>query len=74
MVKMSYTQVVHIMMNIGADINIKSKLKVTYKKEDTVDDGPDTPLFKIAYKFGNKDMLSLFMTYEKKHDGDSILH
>ena len=35
MVKMSYTQVVHIMMNIGADINIKSKLKVTYKKEDT---------------------------------------
>ena len=61
------------MINIGADLNITSKLKVQYKMENVVDDEVDTPLFRIAYKIGNKDMLSLLMTYDHKKDDDDIL-
>lgn len=65
MVRMGYIQVVHIMIELEANLNIKSKKKVYYKSDSIKEDAVGTKLFKIAHKIGNKDMLSLFMAFQE---------
>ena len=73
MVKMGYIQVVHIMIELEANLNIKSKKKVYYKSDLIKEDAVGTKLFKIAHKIGNKDMLSLFMAFQEQN-GSNLIH
>ena len=54
------------MADLGADLNIKSKKPINYKMEGVQNDNANTSLFKIAYKIGNKDMLSIMMIQSTK--------
>lgn len=60
------------MTDLGADLNIRSKKPIYYKMEGVQDDVENTSLFKIAYKIGNKDMLSIMMIQSTK-SGESMV-
>lgn len=60
------------MTDLGADLNIRSKKPIYYKMEGVQDDAENTSLFKIAYKIGNKDMLSIMMIQSTK-SGESMV-
>lgn len=61
MVRMSYPRVVQVMINLGAAIFIDSKMPVRYNEGEK--DAAGTPLFRIAHRIGNKDMLRTIMIH-----------
>ena len=70
MIRMSQIRVVQVMINLGAEIFINSKNKVKYI--DGTDDPINTPMFRIAHKIGNKDMLKVIMMHKFQQNQQGI--
>lgn len=79
MVCMDYHQLVKIMLNLKADINIESKKRFQYDHDHGnskfVEKGSN--LFEIAYEIGNKNILFYLMACKREYfaeQEDQFIH